>query len=383
MALSVCQVCAVDFTVDKFLIPLIDGMEREGWKVTTVCSEGPAIPRLRSQGYQMHTIQIARSINPFKALRSIYFLYKYFKSEKFDIIHVHTPVASLLARIAAKFACESYVIYTAHGFYFHDEMPVLTRKLFIYIEKFAGKFTHLLFCQSKEDAEDAASEGIMPANDIITIGNGVDVENYNLSKYEPFFKEIRDDLNIPSSAKVIGIVARKVKEKGYIDLLEAAVLLKKKHPDLYILLVGGKLGSDHDSGIEQALQDAKTELGDCLIDTGLSNDVPRLISVMDIFCLPSHREGMPRTIIEAMFLKKPVVATNIRGCREEVIHGQTGLLVPVGNVKELFEAIDYMLNNQNIAVQMGELGFKVANDFFNEKNVIKLQIDSIKERLNV
>ena len=104
MALKVCQVCAVDFTVDKFLIPLIDGMESEGWFVTTVCYNGPVISKLRSQGYQIDTIPIARSMNPFKAIRSIILLYLYFKKQKFDVIHVHTPVAALLARIAAKFS---------------------------------------------------------------------------------------------------------------------------------------------------------------------------------------------------------------------------------------------------------------------------------------
>ena len=134
VALKICQVCAVDFTVEKFLTPLIDGMVMEGWDITTVCSNGALVSSLRDQGYKIHTLPIARSMNPIKALRSIYLLYKYFKKSNFDLIHVHTPVASLIARIAVKFSkTKSFVIYTAHGFYFHDEMPKYKRLFFLFL----------------------------------------------------------------------------------------------------------------------------------------------------------------------------------------------------------------------------------------------------------
>lgn len=382
MALKVCQLCAVDFTVDKFLIPLIDGMESEGWLVTTVCSNGRSISKLRSKGYKIHTIPIARSMNPFKAIRSVILLYLYFKKQKFDIIHVHTPVAALLARIAAKFSCKSYIVYTAHGFYFHDNMNVLKKQIFIILEKIAGKITNLLFCQSQEDAVDAAKYGIMNKENIIIIGNGVDVSKYDNEIYDSQFNQIRTELKIPLEAKVIGIVARMVKEKGYYELLQSAINLSEKHNDLYFILIGGKLESDHDTGIEKKLEIAKNKIGNRLIDLGLRNDVARLISIMDIFCLPSHREGLPRTIIEAMFLKKPVVATNIRGCREEVIHNKTGMLVQVKNHQALTNALDYLLNNLDIAKQMGENGKIVAQKFYNEKNIVQLQIKNIQERIN-
>ena len=104
---------------------------------------------------------------------------------------------------------------------------------------------------------------------------------------------------------------------------------------------------------------------------------------MDIFCLPSYREGLPRTIIEAMFLKKPVVATDIRGCREEVINNKTGLLVPVRNHPALTNALDYLLHNFNVANEMGENGNYVAQKLYNEKNIVQLQINIIKERLSI
>lgn len=384
MALKVCQVCAVDFTVEKFLIPLIDRMSSEGWEVVTVCSSGNSVPLLIENGYNIKTIPIERSMNPFKALRSTYQLYQYFKISKFDIIHVHTPVASLLARIAARLCnSKSYIIYTAHGFYFHDEMSIVTKRFFIFLEKFAGKFTDLLFCQSNEDALIAKIEGIMPEKNIFTIGNGVDCEKFDYNKYKPFFGKIREEFKIPIDAIVIGIVARMVKEKGYIEFLQACINLNSNYSNLHFLLIGDKLDSDHNSGIERYLINAKNELKERLTFLGQRNDIPRLISVMDIFCLPSYREGLPRTIIEAMFLKKPIVATNIRGCREEVIDGQTGILVPLKNVKALTEALDFLISNRIKALKMGESGYQIAKTHFNEKTILDLQINIIKQQLGL
>ena len=106
----------------------------------------------------------------------------------------------------------------------------------------------------------------------------------------------------------------------------------------YFLAIGERLASDHAAGIDAQSDAAKRALGSRLILTGQRSDVPGLLAAMDVFTLPSWREGMPRTIIEAMLMAKPVVATNIRGSREEVVDGETGLLVPVRDAAALAQA---------------------------------------------
>ena len=382
MDLNICQLCAVDFTVEKFLTSLIDGLVYEGCDVTIVCSDGPYITRLINRGYKIKTIPISRGLNPYKAIRSIILLYKFFKKNKFDIIHVHTPTASFFARIASKLASQSYIIYTVHGFYFHDNMPKFKRYIFVTLEKFVGKFTDLIFSQSNEDTLTAIKENIIHRENIYTIGNGINIEKFNYDKIHPNHNKIRKELNIPIHAKVIGIVARMVKEKGYIEFLAAVQKLYFIQSDFYVVIIGDKLNSDYDQGISNEIQQAKNILGDNLILLGIRDDVPNLISIMDLFCLPSHREGMPRTIIEAMLLKKPVIATNIRGCRELVIDKKTGLLVPANDIEKLTNSMKYLLNNLDIAKQMGEMGFQIAKDLYNEKMIVKLQIDIIKKRFN-
>ncbi len=377
--MKVCQLCAVDFTVEKFLLPLIDGMESAGWQVTTICSEGPAIPVLSKRGYRFRTVPIARSMNPFKAIRSIFALYKVFREEKFDIIHVHTPVAALLGRIAAALDGKSFVIYTAHGFYFHDEMSAPKRKLFVFLEQFAGKFTDLLFCQSSEDAQDAVKEGIMPVEKVLAIGNGVDDSKFNPVKYIDSIIENRKSLGIPEDAQVAGIIARMVKEKGYHELLEASINLAKRNPNFYLLIVGGKLASDHDQAIDEILDNARVKMGSRLVELGFRSDTPMLLSVMDVFCLPSYREGLPRTIIEAMMMGKPVIATDIRGCREEVIHGITGLLVPSKDSLNLEMALEQILADKELAKKMGDEGQRRSNNLYIENKIVDLQVRRLRK----
>lgn len=380
MGLKVCQLCAVDFTLKKFLLPLVDGMARSGMDVTAVCSDGPEVAGLRAQGYRIQTVAISRGMNPLLALRSVLALTAVFRRERFDIVHVHTPVAALIGRVAARAAGIPCVIYTAHGFYHHDQMPAWKRRVFVALERFAGRFTHLLFCQSAEDAREAVAEGIAPGGRAVAIGNGVDPRRFDPAQ-APDGAAARALVGIPPRAPVIGIIGRMVREKGYAELLEAAASLADAFPNLHVLLVGGRLASDHDDSIAPALAAARAGLGPRLIEAGLRDDTPAMLSAMDVFCLPSYREGMPRTIIEAMMMGKPVVATNIRGCREEVVDGQTGLLVPVRDVRALAAALARCLADPGEARRMGAAGRARALELYDENRVVALQIELITKHL--
>ena len=131
--------------------------------------------------------------------------------------------------------------------------------------------------------------------------------------------------------------------------------------------------------VEKKLKASKKKLGNNLILTGLRSDIPELISVMDVFCLPSWREGMPRTIIEAMMMGKPVIATDIRGSREEVDHDKTGLLVPICNPEKLAKAIYDMKCNPDWVLRMGMAGREKAIRNYDESKVISRQIKTITQ----
>lgn len=376
--MKICQLCAVDFTLKNFLLPLIDGLRKENFDVTAVCSNGEYINEIIQKGYKVKAISISRSMNPVKHIISIWHLYRYFCREKFDVLHVHTPVAAMVGRIAAYFSKIPLVIYTAHGFYFHDDMPLWKKKLFVGLEKYLGRFTDLLFTQSSEDAETAINENFLTRDNVFAIGNGVSVEDFDNALNENQ-KKIRESFNIPENSFVVGMIGRLVEEKGVVEFLKAAMLLSDEHKDVYFLLVGARLDSDHAVSVNEVINEAKTVLKDRLILTGLRNDIPEVLAAMDVFCLPSWREGMPRTIIEAMMMSKPVIATNIRGSREEVVPEETGLLVPIRSVGDLKDAIARCIAQPEWSKKLGLKGRERALQLYDEQKVVSLQINIIEK----
>ena len=378
--MRVCQLCAVDFTLKHFLVALIDAMQAQGWQLTSVCSDGSFVAPLRVAGYRIETVPIARGLNPARHVVSLARLIRLFRRERFDILHAHTPIAALLGRIAARIAGVPMVVYTAHGFYFHEDMRPLPKAIFVTLERIGGRLTDLLFTQSAEDAASAVERGFVPAADVVGIGNGVDPALFKPG--DPAARgQMRAALGIPATAVVIGMIGRMVTEKGYREFFAVAIELAARRPEAVFVAIGDRLPSDHAGSIVAELEQARAALGPRLILTGLRSDIAQLLSAMDIFTLPSYREGMPRTIIEAMMMALPVVATNIRGSREEVVDGATGLLVPVRDAGALATALLALTDDPAMRRRMGAAGRARALAVFDESKVVAHQIAEIRARL--
>ena len=151
--IKICQVCAIDFTFEYFLKQLILQQKKIGWDVSCLSSKGNYLNYLNKIGFNTKEINIARNYKIFNKFYTIFKLYNYFKRENFDVIHTHTPLASILVRVACLFINRkrTKVVYTAHGFYFHKNMNFFLYNFFLLIEKSLSFFTDLTFVQSKED----------------------------------------------------------------------------------------------------------------------------------------------------------------------------------------------------------------------------------------
>ena len=376
--LKVCQLTNTGFALNKFLLPLIDAQIAKGDEVVSVCADDEYVRMVVKGGYRVETLPITRGMNPLKHIHSIWVIYWFLRREKFDLVHVHTPVAALLGRMAAWLCRVPLVIYTAHGFYFHDDMHPTKRLFFIWLERFAGYFTDLIFTQSSEDAKVAVVEKILPKNRVFTIGNGVDIKRFDPDK-ALIGNNIRNEFKIPDHHFVVGIISRQVKEKGLVELLEAARILASRYNDISFVIVGSRLNSDHAEGVAVEINQTKIALKERLILTGMRSDIPQLLYSMNLFTLPSWREGMPRTIIEAMMMSLPVVATDIRGSREEVVNGETGVLVPVRNSKALIKAIESLYQDRDKCIIMGQCGRYKALKHYDELNIVKRQLQLIEQ----
>ena len=372
--------CAVGFTVEKLLLPLIDEMGKK-FDVSVVCSRDEISDDLKTRGYNIKNINIDRKISIGGNLKSIFHLYKYLKQEKFNIVHVHTPVAAILGRIAAKLAGVPIIIYTAHGFYFHGNMGTIKRNLFVLVEKIGGWLSDYIFTQSYEDYETAIAKKIISKDKILTIGNGVDISRFNTSNIViPKSLDLRREFGIADDDVVVTIIGRVVREKGYLEWVNAAKIIADKHKNIKFIAVGDTLVSDRD-GIKAELDAYINEnrLENTIIFAGSRSDIPEILSITDIFTLPSYREGMPRSLIEAMCMSKPAIATDIRGCREEVVEKVTGFLIPVKDPKALAEKLEDLIDSENLRREMGLAARKKAEKEFNEKVVVKRQLGVINE----
>ena len=371
---KICQLCNLDFTLYHFLLPLMRGMRDEGHEVVGVCSEGPFAEKVRDDGFRVETIAIDRSFNVFRHLRAAHELAHMFRREKFDIVHVHNPVASLIGRLAAWRAGVPCIAYTAHGFYFHDQMPLPKRNVFITLEWLAGRVTDVLFTQSAEDAETARGLELISGSHIEAIGNGVDTTRFNDREKRADRRRIRKAVGTAENRIAIMSVGRLVSEKGFPELIRA---MRRVDADLWV--VGERLESDHAKDIDGALDMAQSDpaLKGSVHFLGYRTDIPELMRAADVFVLASHREGMPRSIIEAMMCSRPVVATNIRGSREEVVDGETGFLVGVNEPDALASALSELVESAAKRKKMGAAGRARALELYDERKVVARQIKAL------
>ncbi len=370
----VLQVAASDITIAKLLLPLIKNLKANGYEVESACADGRFAQELNGQGYVVHTLPMSRSINPWKTIKAVWALYRLLRKEKYDIVHVHTPVAAGVGRLAAKLAGTPTVIYTAHGFYFHDLMKPWAKRVTILFERILGRFTHMLFTQSTEDAQAAIQYRIAQPQRVVWISNGVDINRFTPRTDN---SAVRARFGLEEGELAVGFVGRLVREKGILELLEAMRHASERIPNLVLLVAGdNKTGGDRDVETQALVQEylSSAQLPFRVEFTGFIDDVEEMMQALDVFVLPSYREGMPRTIIEAMASGKPVIASDIRGCREEVSHGETGLLVPVRDAEALGRAIVDVLNSPELAKSMGEKGRERAEQYFDEQMVLDRQL---------
>lgn len=383
-SIKICQVCAVEFTYRKFMAPLTAALRQQGYAVHAAFTpDHPGAPEALDDLHPVvvHPVTIHRSAAPQALARSTWQLVRLFRRERFTVVHVHTPVAAIAARLAAALCRVPLVFYTAHGFYFHDRMPRLQRWLHISLEALLAPLTTELFTVSSEDAAFARRLRFKPASHIHAIGNGVDPARF-LPPTPEQRRLQRLRFGLETDAVVIGIVARLVAEKGYGELCEAFSLLAPRYPNAQLLLCGSRLASDHAGSIDQQLQTLQQTFPGRVFCTGGLDDPEAAYQAMDVFCLPSWREGLPYTVIEAMFAALPVVATSIRGCREQVIPEVTGLLVPPAQSLPLADALERLLLDAGWRQSLGAAGRERAVHLYEQSVVLAHQMDVYRRALD-
>lgn len=377
MPLRVAHIAASDQTLSQLLLNQLQHFRDAGIEVAGISARGPHVDDLDRAGIQFYEVPVTRRFGPLADLRALFALYRLLRRERFDVVHTHTPKGGLLGQYAALFARVPLRVHTIHGLYFPGFMRPSQRWMYVLLEKITLAFSHYNFSQNPEDLPIAIDEGIVSAERLEQIGNGISLVRFDpgrISDHER--REIRSELGYGDDELIVGMVGRLVEEKGYLEAFEAARLVKERIANARFIFIGG-----FENKADAIRPDALERMGiaDVAQLLGHRRDVERLYAAMDVFMLPSHREGFPRAVMEAAAMGKPCVVTNVRGCRQTVVHEENGLLVPARDPAALADALERLLRSGEERERMGMASRAKAIREFDETKVISAILDAYRK----
>jgi glycosyltransferase involved in cell wall biosynthesis len=357
--LKILEVTNVDFSLRQFLLPLMRALRARGHEVVGVCAEGTHLAPVRAEGFRVEPLPFARTLSPRAHWRAFWAMVDLIRREQPDIVHAHMPISGFLARLAARIAGVPRIAYTCHGYIFNQEGSWPRRAAGLAMEWIGGRLTDTYMNVSRDEAADARRLRIHRA--ATAVGNGRDPA---LFRPDPEARaRLRAAMGVAEGTVAVVIVSRIVATKGYIELLAA---MRDVPAELWV--VGDRLPTDR--GEDLAPHFASFAETGRLRLLGYRDDVAAILAAADIFALPSHFEGLPMSVIEAMLTGLPVVAADIRGPREQVVPEETGLLVPVRDAAALSAALQRLAADAALRARMGEAGLARARAEFDESRVV-------------
>jgi len=335
-------------------------MRARGHEVIGVCAEGPLLDAVRAEGFRVVAPRLERNVSPLAHWRAFRDMVRLFRTERPDLVHAHMPISGFLARMAAWWAGVPRIAYTGHGFWFNFPGSKPRAAVGFLMEWLAARVTDTFLTVSEAEARDARRLHIHAR--AIAVGNGRDPARFRPDQEAR--RQMRAKLGVQDGQVVVLAVSRLVWHKGYPELATAM----RQATAAAVWIVGERLASDRGADMEALLRGAG--LGERLRLLGYRDDVPALMAAADIFVLPSRFEGLPMSVIEAMLAGLPVVACDVRGPAEQVVHGVTGLLVPPGDADALAAALQRLAGDAELRRRMGEAGRTRAMERYDEAKVL-------------
>jgi glycosyltransferase involved in cell wall biosynthesis len=365
----VAHVINVDVGIRVHLRNQLLHLQETGYEVIGVCAPGPLVPKsgLTPEGIRAYTVPMSRNITPFQDLQSVTRLVSLFRQERVDIVHTHSVKPGLLGRLAARLAGVPCVVHTVHGVLLHDNIRTSTYWIWKLSEKAGASLGDYMLSQSRQDMEILIREKICPPEKLGYLGNGIRLADFDPQKISPAQTQaLRQKLGVQQNEKVIAIVGRLLAEKGYFEFAEMARRVHQTHPETKFWIIG-RPETDKSEGlaIDQIITPEMHGYAQYL---GYRADMPHIFAAMDLFVFPSYYEGFPRSLMEASAMGKPIVASNIRGCREVVESGKTGVLIPVQDALALAKAVSELIENPELAERFGRAARTHALDSFDERS---------------
>ncbi len=340
---------------ESHLLDLIYFLDKK--KVELVClsfTDGEMIRRLTQMGIKCYVINTQKPFD-IKVQGQII---KLIQDEKIQIVHAHgSRAASNILYPVRKLHIP--LVYTVHGWSFHDDQSYFVRKMRGWSEKIICSSASRVICVSESNKETGSK--VFGLKHAIVIENGV-----NLDKFNPdgSFKNLRSEFGFSESDFIVGFIARCTKQKNPLGYLAALENVHSANPSVKGLFVGeGDMDDEVDAYIQQH------QMKDYLFRSQFRTDVPDLLHCIDIYCLPSLWEGLSIALLEAMAMQKAIIATPTDGTKEVIRHGDNGLVVPFNDVSSLANAINVFFEDRDMKEKCAIQANRFVAERFNASRV--------------
>ncbi len=363
------------------VVSMTHGLLQKGYEVHI--ATGPNIP---AEGSMYETTEklnipvytfphLKRAITPFDDLFIIFQLARFIKKNKYDIVHTHSSKAGVVGRIAAWIAGTQARIHTIHGLPFHHYQNWFIRNFFKLIEKFSALTCHKLVAVTHTIVDVMSKNNLAAPGKFVVIRSGFNIEKY--LNFQGDGIEIRKRFDLNENDIIIGKVARISILKGHNYLLSAFELVSKKIPNAKLLLVGN---GEFENELKTVI--SKMNLNDKVIFTGLipPDEIPSVISIMDILAHTSLLEGLARVLPQAIMMGKPVISFDLDGAHEVIKDGVNGYLIEPENIETLADRIIDLASNSSKAKKFGKAGREFLKDEFSNEKMVE-QIHNLYTKL--
>lgn len=323
--------------------------------------EGSLLERVQSHGgvEAIETPNLVRQLAPLKDRRCLSDLKSLIAAWKPDVVHTHSSKAGILGRMAAWSRRVPCVVHTIHGLAFHPYEKWWRNAIYIASERYAARKCHRIICVAEAMRDQALAKGVGRPEQYVIVHSGMEVNQFISPRWSR--DDVRRALGFSSGDFVIGTIARLAELKGHDDLLDALSEDMRTHPHTKMLWVGDGWWADR-------LKQRIDELGlhEQVILTGLvpPQEIPKYLQAMDVLAHPSYREGLPRTVTQALLSAVPAVAYDVDGTREVCLDGETGRLVQPGDLQGLRDALLELRDNPQQRAAMGQAGRALCRQQF-------------------
>jgi len=314
----------------------------------------------------MEVPHLVRSINPIFDLLAFISLRNIFSLKAFDVVHTHSSKAGIIGRAAACAIGVPFIAHTIHGQAFHKYEKKWKNWLYIKLEHWAARRCHQIYAVSQAMITQCLNEYISIPDKYKVVYSGMELEPFLSSKPD---EELRRKLEIPENVPIIGSIARLFPLKGYDYLISTAVKVLEKHPNAIFLIVG-------DGILKDKLQKQILDFGisSNFIFAGLipPSEIYKYISIMDFLVHLSLREGLPRTVVQALASGKPAIGFDLDGTPEVIINNKTGYLIQPKDIDGVANAVIELIEKPELAVRMGKAGKKLVSKKFDWHEMVNI-----------